>query len=171
VTDRPNEKRDRFCEEYLVDLNATQAAIRAGYSPASAKTTGSRLLKDVDVKAKIDDLRKDQSKRTGVTADKVIAELAKIGFADTTKAIRIRRGKVVVQDTETLDEGTRAAISEIKQTRTQFGGTLSIKFHDKRAALHDLGLHLGIFEDDEESPDLPMPAKVVVTPKDGRKSA
>ncbi|BDU76279.1 hypothetical protein METESE_12370 [Mesoterricola sediminis] len=97
--------------------------------------------------------------------------MAKIGFADTTKAVRIRRGKVEVTDTDDLDEGTRAAISEIRQTKTQHGGTLAVKFHDKRAALHDLGEHLGIFAPEDETRDLPMPATVVVQVVDGRKPA
>lgn len=166
-----DEKRCRFCEEYLVDLNATQAAIRAGYSPTSAKTTGSRLLAHVDVKARIAKMREAQVERTGISADMVIKELAKIGFAIATDAIQIVGGKVKVIDTARLTEDTKAAISEIKQTITREGGSLGIKFHDKKGALELLGKHLGIFREEDETPDLPMPTVINVNVTDARKPA
>ena len=64
---RMTDKQARFCEEYMVDLNATQAAIRAGYSPASAKTVGPRLLENVGVQKLIAQLQAEQSRRTGVS--------------------------------------------------------------------------------------------------------
>ena len=171
MADNSNLKRERFCEEYLVDLNATKAAIRCGYSPRSAKTQGSRLLADDDIKRKIAELRKEQSIRTGITADRVINELAKIGFSDATKAIRIVKGKVRVTNTADLDEDTRAAISSISQTITLNGGSIGIKFHDKKGSLELLGKHLGIFSDEDETPDLPMPTVVQVNVVNARKSA
>ena len=76
------DKQERFCEEYMVDLNATQAAIRAGYSVASAKTVGPRLLENVGVQNRIAQLQAEQSRRTGVSADRVVRELAKIAFVN-----------------------------------------------------------------------------------------
>ena len=75
---RMTDKQARFCEEYMVDLNATQAAIRAGYSPASAKTVGPRLLENVGVQKFIAQLQAEQSRRTGVSTDRVVRELAKL---------------------------------------------------------------------------------------------
>ena len=164
-------RRDRFCEEYLVDLNATQAAIRAGYSKTSSKTTSSRLMADAGIAEKIAQLRKEQASRTGITADRVIKELAKIGFANATEAIQIVKGKVKVTDTEDLSEDLTAAIQEIRQTKTRGGGSLMVKFHDKKGALELLGKHLGIFTLDEEAQDLPMPAVVNVQVIDARKQA
>ena len=69
---RMTDKQARFCEEYMVDLNATQAAIRAGYSPASAKTVGPRLLENVGVQKLIAQLQAEQSRRTGVSTDRVV---------------------------------------------------------------------------------------------------
>lgn len=68
-------KRDLFVEEYLVDLNATQAAIRAGYSERSAEVTGHRLLRDAKVAAAIAEAQKARSERTEITADWVLKNL------------------------------------------------------------------------------------------------
>lgn len=74
-------KQQRFVEEYLVDLNATQAAIRAGYSAKTAGQIGEQNLKKLEIAAAIAEAKAQQAKRTEITADRVLAELAKIGFA------------------------------------------------------------------------------------------
>ena len=76
-------RQKRFCEEYLVDLNATQAAIRAGYKEKTARSQGQRLLTNVDIQKYISELQKQQSQRTGITADTVLKELKKIALTDT----------------------------------------------------------------------------------------
>ncbi len=68
-------KQARFVEEYLVDLNATQAAVRAGYSPKTAKQQGQRLLTNVDIHRAIQEGQEARSERTGVTQDQVITGL------------------------------------------------------------------------------------------------
>ncbi len=70
-------KQARFVEEYLVDLNATQAAIRAGYSPKTAYSQGERLLKNVEVHRAIQEAQEARSERTGITQDEVIQGLKK----------------------------------------------------------------------------------------------
>lgn len=65
-------KQQRFCEEYLIDLNATQAAIRAGYSAKTANEQGARLLANVSVQAFIDEGKKQRSAKTGITAERVL---------------------------------------------------------------------------------------------------
>ncbi len=77
-----NAKKNRFVEEYPVDLNATQAAIRAGYSKKTAYSIGQRLLKDVEIQEAIQKAMKDRSERTGITQDKVVEELGKVAFAE-----------------------------------------------------------------------------------------
>ena len=77
------EKQKRFCEEYLIDLNATQAAKRAGYSEKTAFSIGVENLKKPLIQEYLQDLMKYRSERTGVTAEKVIEELEKIAFSDT----------------------------------------------------------------------------------------
>lgn len=72
------EKQKRFCDEYLIDLNATQAAIRAGYSARTANEQGARLLANVSVQEYIARKMAERSRRTGVNQDRVVLELAKI---------------------------------------------------------------------------------------------
>ena len=76
------EKQKRFCEEYLIDLNATQAAVRAGYSPKTAEQAAARLLRNVKVQEYLNILREKQSERTQITADMVLKELEKIALAE-----------------------------------------------------------------------------------------
>lgn len=75
-------KQARFVEEYLVDLNATQAAIRAGYSARTAGQTSFELLKKPEIQILISEAQKKRSKRTEITQDRVLQELAKLGFGD-----------------------------------------------------------------------------------------
>jgi phage terminase small subunit len=66
------DKQKRFAEEYLIDLNATQATIRAGYSEKTAYSQCERLLRNVEVQAAISEGQKSRSQRTGITADRVV---------------------------------------------------------------------------------------------------
>ena len=78
-------KQERFCEEYLIDLNATQAAIRAGYSEKTAYSAGQRLLRNVEIQNRIAELKAERSKRTEITQDRVVKELAAMAFANVTE--------------------------------------------------------------------------------------
>lgn len=170
-------KQQRFIEEYLVDLNATQAAIRAGYSAKTAKQQGARLLTNVYVAQALAEAQEKRSERTEITQDMVLRELAKIGFSDIRKAIKwnsnvavaaptmdpdafdvdemmqsgipdikpMITNQVELVDSDQIDDDTAAAIAEISQTDK---GGLKVKLHDKRAALVDIGRHLGLFKED-----------------------
>ena len=81
------DRQERFCQEYLIDLNATQAYIRAGYSARTAHNCASRLMAKAGVRARIDELMAVRSRRTGVTQERVVRELARIAFVDPTQAI------------------------------------------------------------------------------------
>lgn len=72
-------KQDRFCREYVIDLNATQAAIRAGYSKKTANRTGCKLLSKVDIAARIAEAVNEANKRAEVTSEEILANLAEIG--------------------------------------------------------------------------------------------
>lgn len=76
------DKQKRFCEEYLIDLNATQAAFRAGYKEKTAYAQGQRLLKKVEAQQYLQQLMQQRSERTGVTADEVLHELQRIAMTE-----------------------------------------------------------------------------------------
>lgn len=162
-------KQRAFVREYLIDLNATQAAIRAGYSADTAAVIGCENLTKPNIKAAIEAAMKIRSERTEITADRVLKELAKIGFADIRKAVTWQTSLITEEDnpdggdiavikhvvtntvqlvgSEDIDDETAAAIAEISQTAQ---GGMKIKFHDKRAALVDIGKHLGMFTEKHE---------------------
>lgn len=140
-------KQKRFVEEYLIDLNATQAAIRAGYSPDTAKSIGSENLTKPDIQARIAKAMAERSKRTGVNADRVVTELAKIAFVNASD--------VIDADTATLKSDAApedtAAIQSVKvKTFGEDGLEREIKMADKLKALELLGKHLGMFKDKVE---------------------
>lgn len=137
-------KQARFCEEYMIDLNGTQAAIRAGYSPKTAQEQSSCLLSIVMVKSRIDELQKTRSMRTGIEADRVVKELALIGFANMLDYIAIENGVAKINLSE-LSPDQAAAIQEIKTEHMESGQRTKIKLIDKLRALTKLGEHLGIF--------------------------
>lgn len=137
-------KQKRFCEEYLIDLNATQAAIRAGYSPDTAKAIGCENLTKPDICAHIDRVMAERSRRTGVNADRVVQELAKIAFVNATDVIDPKTATV---KENALPEDT-AAIQSVKvKTFGEDGLEREIKMADKLRALEMLGRHLGMFKD------------------------
>lgn len=141
---RLTEKQKRFVDEYLIDLNATQAAIRSGYSPDTANEQGSRLLANVSVQNAVNKKIAERSKRTGISADRVIREIAKIAF--------VNAGEVVDLDTallmDKISEDDMAAIQSVKiKTFGEDGVEREVKLADKLKALELLGKHLGLFKD------------------------
>ena len=140
-------KQKRFIEEYLIDLNATQAAIRAGYSPDTAKSIGSENLTKPDIQARIAKAMAERSRRTGVNADRVVMELAKIAFVNANDVIDMETATVKAG---ALPEDT-AAIQSVKiKTFEEDGLEREIKMADKLRALELLGRHLGMFKDKVE---------------------
>ena len=138
------QKQKRFIEEYLIDLNATQAAIRAGYSPDTAQQTGSENLSKPVIRAQIDRAMAERSKRTGVNAERVVQELAKIAFVNAAEVIAPKTATV---KEDALPEDT-AAIQSVKvKTFGEDGLEREIKMADKLKALELLGKHLGMFKD------------------------
>jgi phage terminase small subunit len=149
-------KIKRFCEEYIKDLNKTQAAIRAGYSEKTAKTQASRLLTKVNVQDYVATLKQKLSDKNEGLAQRVIDELSKLGFANIQDYIDKDNE---VKDLTTITRDKAAAIESIKKTVTKFGGsgspagkktTIQFKLYDKISALEKLGRHLGIFDLDNQ---------------------
>jgi phage terminase small subunit len=153
-------RQQRFVDEYLIDLNATQAAIRAGYSPKTARSISNENLTKPDIQAAIEKGMQARSGRVEITQDMVLRELAKIGFSDIRKVVRwgetmVRmvdgeeeqaedmvpyHGLALIDSTE-IDDNTAGAIAEVSQGRDG----LKVKLHDKKGALVDIGRHLGMF--------------------------
>lgn len=159
-------KQQRFVEEYLIDLNATQAAIRAGYSEKTASEQGSRMLGNVKVQAAIQEAQNKRAERTEITQDMVLQELAKIGFSNMLDYMTKTDSGDLVPDFSALTRDQAAAISEITvETYTEGRGEdaeevkrVKFKLSDKRAALVDMGRHLGMFKDKLEH-DISDPLK------------
>lgn len=141
-------KQAAFVAEYLIDLNATQAAIRAGYSEKTAYRIGSELLQKTSVREAIEKGRAKRTERTEITADRVVTELAKIAFADPRDLMEWGPNGVMLKDSSTLTEEQAASVAEVAEGN---GGTLRLKKHDKVKALELLGRHIGMFRDKVET--------------------
>ncbi len=139
-----SERRERFVQEFLVDLNATQAAIRAGYSPKTASEQGARLLTNVRVRSAINTEKKARTERTAISADRVLRELARLAFADLRQAVEWGPASIRLKASTGLDDDTAAAIAEV--TKTKDG--LRVKLHPKLPALEMLARHLALYEID-----------------------
>ena len=139
-------KQKRFCDEYLTDLNATQAAIRAGYSPKTACEQASRLLANVKVQDEIAIEMAERSKRTGINQDRVLMEIAKMAFVNIDDVIDLDTAKVK----RTATKEDLACIQSVKIKPTEFGTEREIKLCDKKSNLELLGKHLGMFKDKVE---------------------
>lgn len=161
------DKQRRFCEEYIVDLNATQAAIRAEYSEKTAYSMGQRLLKKVEAQEYIKQLKEERAARTQIEADRVIYELSLIAFSnaadyaavvdeetyvevdgnwiklldDDGNPVMRRTVKPVL--TKDLTAEQKRALAVIKKGRDGF----EVRPYDKVRALELLGKHIGLFEE------------------------
>ena len=133
-------KQKRFVEEYLIDLNATQAAIRAGYSPDTAKSIGSENLTKPDIRAAVDKAEAERSRRTGINQDRVIREIAKLAFLNPVDVIDM--DEATVKGEAHRDDTACIASVKVKNIPTD-----DVKTYDKLKALELLGRHLGMFND------------------------
>lgn len=141
------EKQRTFANEYLIDLNATQAAIRAGYSSKNADKIGSELLGKTRVAEEISKAMAKRSKRVGINQDRVIQELARIAFVNPLDVINPADGSV----SQHASEDDLACIQSVK-VKTMDGEKGSseereVKLNDKLKALELLGKHMGMFKD------------------------
>lgn len=150
-------KQKLFVEEYLIDLNATQAAIRAGYSEKTAKNIGCENLAKPNIQREIQKRMKARGQRTEITQDRVLQELAKIGFADVTDFVTIENRMVQVKSTAEMPADRMGAIAGIKEG----ANGIEIKLNDKGKALELIGRHLGMWKDKTEiTGDLGLNIKV-----------
>jgi phage terminase small subunit len=148
-----SEKHQRFVEEYLVDLNATQAAIRAGYSEKTAYAQGSALLKHIEVAKAIRAAKKARAERMAISQDRVLQELARIAYFDIRKTVDANGAPIPIQD---LDADTAAAIAgidileqyeQVGEERVLVGLLKKYKVFDKNTAITNAMRHLGMMKD------------------------
>lgn len=147
------EKQRIFADEYLIDLNATRA-YREAYPTVkkdeTAAVNGSKLLRNTKVAEYISERMKDRQKRTEITQDRVVQELAAIAFARATDYAEVRyngvNSTVVIKPTAELSDQQKGAIAGIKEG----ANGIEIKLNDKEKALELLGRHLGMFKDKVE---------------------
>ena len=140
------DKQKKFVEEYLIDLNATQACIRAGYSPKTAMEQGYQLLQKTSVQEAIAECMAARSRRTGVNQDRVVLELAKIAFVRMPDVVD-SNGRIK-QDASADDLSCIESI-KYKKSDNEFGGSVEreVKIASKIKALELLGKHLGMWND------------------------
>lgn len=139
-------KQKLFVEEYLIDLNATQAAIRAGYSPDTAYSIGQENLKKPEIKNAIDKALAERSRRTGINQDRVLMELARIALLNPANVVDF--DEATIREDATVDDLAAVASVKVKRFPTKEGEGIEreIKFYDKNKALDALGRHLGMFQ-------------------------
>lgn len=146
-----NARQQRFVEEYLIDLNATQAAIRAGYKKTEyTDTNANKLLENTRIREAIDKAMAERSKRTGINQDRVIQELARIAFVNPQNVINAEDGSV--RDDATEDDLACIQSVKVKTMNGEKGYSeeREVRLSDKIKALELLGKHLGMFKDKVE---------------------
>ena len=144
-------KHNQFAMEYTVDFNATAAAIRAGYSEKTAAQMGHNLLQKPEIWEAVEKIMADRAKRTLITGDKVLAEIARIAFSDASDYAQVvaipskKKGgpaiaAVSLTPTDQLNPDQKAAIAVIEETQAG----VKVRTHDKVKALELLCKHLGL---------------------------
>lgn len=142
----------RFCDEYLVDLNATQAAMRAGYSAKTAHVIGPRMLENVRVQARISELQAARSARTEITQDAVLERLAQIAFSKGSRFFKVNKDGDPYVD---LRDATEADLDLLREVQVEdfvdgrgedarMVRKVKIKLADPMPALNLIAQHLGM---------------------------
>lgn len=159
-----NDREARFCTEYMVDMDAKAAAMRAGFRPATARNAAAWIHPEhptkPELRKEIDRLIEKRAKRTEVTADKVIKELAKIAFVNITD-VADEKGRLI----EGADRDDTAAVASVKVKIGDDFIEREVKLCDKGFALKLLGTHLGIFTERIQL-DGPLPVVIDDIPED-----
>ena len=156
------EKQQRFVDEYLIDLNATQAAIRAGYSVKTANEQGSENLAKLSIQQAIAEAMAERSKRTGVNQDRVVLELAKIALVKMTDIVD-SQGRI--KSDASPDDLACIESVKYKESESDTGSSVEreVKIASKLKALELLGKHLGMWND---KLDVNITQPIVITGED-----
>ncbi len=149
------DREQQFVNEYLVDFNAAKAARRAGLT--AQKSKGWQIKRRKAITAAIEQAIAERSRRTRITADRVLREYARIAFADIRSFAT--KGQGIATDLKTvatLSDDEAAAVAELSGTPD--GKGLKVKLHDKKQALDALARHLGLFNKKPEPAESPSAA-------------
>ncbi len=157
MADSLTDKQRRFCEEYLIDLNGTQAAIRAGYSQKTANEIAAENLAKPSIKAYLAERQRELQEATGITQKRVLEEYAKVAFLDIRKFYTVDGSLKSIHELDDDSAGALAGcevyeekVSDSEDENVTVGQTKKIKTYDKVKALDSLGRHLGLFGKDNE---------------------
>ena len=142
-------KQKLFCDYYLISLNATEASIKAGYSKKTAKEIGAENLTKPNIKEYLQNSMNKRAEKLEITADKVIGEIAKLAFANTTDILEITDTPIKIKDLSKLDTTCISSAEEVFDKDGCRVG-VKVKLHDKTKNLELLGRHLGLFKDKVE---------------------
>ena len=157
-------KQKRFCQEYMKDLNGTQAAIRAGYSKKTAKEIAAQNLSKLNIQEFIQKLQDKIKERNNITVDKLISELVNIYDINPADIYDKKGNLKPIQD---LPENITRAIREIEVVERYSGKSIQIqtrkiKFHNKLEAIEKLARHIGFYEKDNEQKKIELPIPITI---------
>jgi len=149
-----NAKHERFCQEYIIDLNGAKAAERSGYSTKTARTQANQLLTKLDIYERVAELKEIRSERTVITQDMVLKELKILAQSDIQDYLEVvnqypgsKDGRVSLKMFAEMKGNATRAIKSISEHITKDGIQLKFKLHGKEKPLELLGKHLGMFMD------------------------
>lgn len=141
-------KQQMFCKEYLIDLNATRSAIRAGYSEKTASRIGPELLGKTWISSAIQAQMDKRAAKIEITAEKVLQEIAKMAFANV-QDLYDEHG--ILKPISELPRDVAAAVQSVKVNMTEACAVQEVKLWDKKGSLELLGKHLVLFTDKVDS--------------------
>ena len=141
------EKQKLFCKEYIIDFNATRAAKAAGYSEDSAKEIGYENLTKPYIQDYIAKLTQKTFDKLEITKERVLNEIARIAFADPRDLMSWDAESVTLKDSSELTDDQAACVSEVTYKKTKEGEHISLKTHDKQAALDKLMRYQNLYKD------------------------
>lgn len=163
-------KHRRFVEEYLVDLNGAQAAIRAGYKKKAARVQASQLLTNPNIVEAVQELRDKASRKCELTLERTLQEIARVAYSSAKRLFSSDGSPIKIED---LDDDTAAAIAGIEmlevyegqgEDRVFVGYTKKYKLHSKTEALNMAGRYFKIFTDKQEFTDADGKSFVIAVP-------
>lgn len=138
-----NPKQKRFAQEYVVDMNGTQAAIRAGYSKKTAGQIAERMLKKVEVRELVQAAVQKRDQRVEISQDRILLELERVAFGDVRSVVSWTSRSVTLIPSDKLTEDAAALIAEVSKHRLG----VKVKLHDRLKALELLMRHKGMLND------------------------